>query len=321
MTKTILILLSGATVTNDTLVLAFATSVTDAQQLFKVEIGAGAVKDLAGNKNTAGTTYVDNRAVATALELTAIAATGHADGITTGKIGVDNADKNVITVNFGANKMTDSAITAGNYTLDGGALPATSQVYFDQKSDGTTDTIVKIVLPKETYTVASIGTLTLSKSIVNVDGTKYVAVAATDAQVNVPVQLSDNTKPILTGAKYVAAEGDTTTNTFQLTFSEGLAAITADTADNMNDFVVIIGGAEYAVTHLSTVTDGDTKVTVQIATAVNVAQAVDVQVVPVGAKNAAIATKDTAKLADGTTGDGNLLTESTKVAVSGTVAP
>ena len=315
------------TVVGDTVSIKLDAAPSNPTQLFKVVFDNGAVKDLCGNTNDAITTYVDNRAAATKLEIKAADDSGHATSIDPGKIGVADDDKNVITVNYGT-KMGDSAILAANYKLDGAALPVGTKVDFTDAGKSK----VTIKLPDSLYRVASKATLTISTNVKS-DGDAKFACDANGNDVQVPVALSDNIKPVLTGAKFVASSTDTNTQTIELTFSEKLAAITKDTAGNMDDFVVLIGGAEYKVISigkgikvdgsnaLDTATDGDLTVRIAVSDSININQEVSVKVVPVGSGNAAMDTVDTAKKADGTNAAGNELTAGTVVKVSGTVQP
>lgn len=328
---------TGVSVTGDTLSIAFNVDPTTPTQLFKVVIDAGAVKDLSGNANDAITTYVDNRAAAQELTMAGVAG-GHDTASNMSAVGaagkiasIDNA-KNTIMVNYGAHKMSDSAILAANYKLDGAALPVGAKVDFIT-NDATTGSVVKITLPDGIYSSSSAGTLTLSKSIISDDGA-YYASNGSDKEATAAVVLSDNVKPVLTGAKFVASSTDTTTKAIELTFSEGLGAITtASNTDNIDDFVVVIGGAEYKVakigsgigvdgsTGIGNVTAGSTKVRIALSDAININQSATIKVVPVGDDNAAIDTVDTAKDADGSTADGNKLTAGTTVTITGTVTP
>ena len=303
-----------------------ASAPTNPAQLFKVVFDNGAVKDLCGNTNDAITTYVDNRAAATKLVITEADSSGAAASISAKQVGVANGDKNVITVNYDE-KMGDSAILAANYKLDGASLPVGTKVDFVDADRKT----VKITLPESLYSVASKATLTISTAVKTDDNTQFVS-DANGNDVQATVALSDNIKPVLKDAKFVASSTDTTTKTIELTFSEGLAEITADTAGNRDDFVVIIGGAEYAVTSIGkginvagagagNTTAGDLKVRISVADAININQEVSIKVVPVGGANTKMDTVDTATKADGSTAAGNALTAGTVVKVNGTVEP
>ena len=108
---------------------------------------------------------------------------------------------------------------------------------------------------------------------------------------------------------------------------------TTDNTDNIDDFVVIIGGAEYKVTKIgkgigvdgstgaADTTAGELKVRIAVADAININQEVSIKVVPVGGANKSMDTKDTATKADGTADAGNALTAGTIVKVIGTVEP
>ncbi|GKV69216.1 hypothetical protein NCCP2716_17140 [Sporosarcina sp. NCCP-2716] len=288
--------LAGAPVaiTGDTVSITLdASSTPTSAQQFKVVFDAGAVVDLSDNKNDALTTYVDNRQAATPVQ-PAIAS------VTTAK--------NVITVTYN-DKMSDSAITAANYKLDAGALPQGTKLDFTDSGKTT----VQITLPENTYNVNTTGTLELSKSIVSADGSKYVATVS-GGNVTSPIVLSDNIKPVLTGAKWVAESTDTTSATIELTFSEAVK-----TPAN-SDFVVLIGGAEYTVAASPVVQTDAKKVRITLANgAVNVNNTVQVKVTD--DQSITIGTEDLAVRGDGTTADGNKLTRGTTVTVSGKVAP
>lgn len=291
----------------------------------KVVFEQDAVQDLMGNTNNALTTYVDNRAAAAPLTIAQVHADGHAASVGNGLAGVQNADKNVITINYNV-EMDDNAILAANYELDGAPLPVGTKVEFTDADKK----IVTITLPEELYTVKVKAVLTLKTAITTADGSKFVATATYD-EVSVPVALSDNVKPILTKAQFVAGESDTATKAIELTFSETLTAITADDPSTMDDFVVIIGGAEYKVVSIGKgiLVDGssaantantDMKVRIAVNESINTNNQVMVQVVPVGTKNATMVIKDNAATAGGTAA-GNALSEGTTVTVQGKVAP
>lgn len=265
-------LIDSATIENDaagnpTILRVTADSVrgtNDAVKLgsYTLNLGAGAVKDLAGNANAATTVSFTKSASSTDVDASA------------------SASSNVVTVTYTAD-MTTSATTLANYMLDGKALPAGTNIYFD-----TTTRVVKIELPAGYVSSTGGAVLTISDNVVSQAGSK---VDAADRTQNITSGFVDNVKPELTGAKKVNE------TTVELTFSEAVLGNLADT----NDFVVKVNGTTVGYT-VADGTAGDNKVTLTLPT-YNTAQSVTVNVTDTAAD---ISLTDVA---------GNVLTKSTSV--------
>ncbi|WP_134683457.1 SwmB domain-containing protein [Brevibacillus migulae] len=207
---------------------------------YTIDLGAGAVKDLAGISNAA-----------TSVSITKSGSTvGDIDLTQSGDITVAS---NVITINFGTD-MTAAATTLSNYKLNNAALKANA-IYFD----GGKDT-VKIELEDETIASTGNALLTISDNVVAVDGSKLSA-----ASKNIVVgTFTDNVDPVLVSAKKESSTA------LVLTFSENVTV--TDNAAHRDDFVVKVNGTEVAATAISAT---DNKVTLTLP-AYNTAQTVTV---------------------------------------------
>jgi hypothetical protein len=211
---------------------------------YNVELGAGAVTDLAGNNNAAASvTFTKTSATPTDINLTsAISASGR-----------------TIDIAFGEN-MTTSATTLANYKIDNQPLPAGTLIYFDVDKQN-----VQIVLPAGYVSKTADVLFTISSNVVSEDGSKIEA-----ADLNtVLTGLTDDVAPLLVSATKV----DSTH--IKLTFNEGLAAQTVSTATLNDDFVVKVNGTVINITDNAAITLGDKSVVFEVNT-YNTAQTVTV---------------------------------------------
>ncbi|WP_306010181.1 S-layer homology domain-containing protein [Bacillus sp. MMSF_3328] len=244
--------INSATIVNDAsgnpTILQVASSAVQTNGAFKIgnyslNLAAGAVKDLAGNNNSATTVSFTKSASASTVSASAVAA------------------NNVITVSY-STTMTTSATTLANYMLDGKALPAGTNIYFD----GNTQT-VKIELPAASVASTGGAVLTISDSVVSTAGSK---VAAADRTENIAGGFVDNVKPVLTAARKASS------TSVELTFSENVDATTLLAGDN-NDFVVSVNGTTVAYTGVVDGVVGDNKISLTVPT-YNTSQTVTVGV-------------------------------------------
>ena len=159
--------------------------------------------------------------------------------------------------------MSDNALSAANYTLDGQALPTGTVLKFVGNK-----ATVNIVLPDNTYSKDETKKLVISKNVTTGAGKSVVADTTTKAQVERLVSIFDNIEPTLKSAAYdVVASTDTTSNKVRLTFSEAIAF--ANNSDNLNDLKVVVAGKQIAVTAVAPGSTADT-VTLTLGEAVNV---------------------------------------------------
>lgn len=261
---------------------------------YTVEFAAGAVKDAALNANAALTTTATYETAATPLVLSADT-DGTVDDV--GGVGIETADKNVITINF-AEEMLDSAVNLANYKLDGAAFPAGTTIAFIGDK-----TKVKITLPAEYFTINTTARVTFSTDIKSKAG-KVLAASLNPLTANeININFTDNKKPSLTGAKfYVASNTDTESSKIKLIFSENLAAV-ADNAATIADFNVTVNGVKATISNVTDRTAGDNTVVLQTAAPINLSQPVVVSVAGVDATNTTVDVTDVAsnKLTTGTT--------------------
>ena len=253
---------------------------------YTVELSAGAIADLAGNKNAAistTVTWTDSSAYITAA--------------------IADVSTNKFSVTFTTTPdMSDSAIDVANYTLDGAALPSDTTIgFFGTKK------VVHIKLPSGSIINSSSGLLRVSKNVVNKDGVKVLASVNPDVEQTGTVTLTDNVKPTMASAKYyVSSSSDTTTNQIKVTFSENLATVENDAA-NRNDFKVMINGVKQTVSAVSDITGGDKYVVLTLGSAVNVNQTATVSIIAEadqdGDKTIVITDVATNKAAEGTSVD------------------
>ncbi|MQR94778.1 hypothetical protein [Fictibacillus phosphorivorans] len=214
---------------------------------YNINLPAGFVKDASNNNVAATNVSFTKSASATTVSATATAAA------------------NTITVAYGET-MSTSATIAANYQLDGKALPAGTNIYFD-----TNTQTVKIVLPAGTVKSTGGAVLTISDSVVSTNGHKLATAAKTQ---NITTGFVDNVKPALVSAK------KTSGTTIELTFSEAIsdASIAALAADN--DFEVKVNGVAFTYTTSTGATANDNKLVLTTA-AYNTAQTVTVKVTDV----------------------------------------
>lgn len=268
--------ISSANVVNDaagkpTILQVKSTAIQDANKKIEVgnytlNLGAGSVKDLAGNSNAVSNVTLSKSATSSEVAASATAL------------------NNTITVVYGAD-MTTTAVSAANYLLNGKALPAGTNIYFDANQY-----TVNIELPAGSVSSSGTGVLSISDAVVSTAGSK---VASANRTQNIPTGFVDNVKPVLTAAKKES------TNSVELTFSENVDATTLSSAD-LNDFVVKINGNTVAYTGVVDGVVGDNKISLILPT-YNTSQTVTVGVT---GTDADIQLEDIA---------GNLLTKSTTV--------
>ncbi|WP_342542039.1 S-layer homology domain-containing protein [Paenisporosarcina sp. FSL H8-0542] len=210
---------------------------------YNINLPAGFVKDASNNSSAAANVAITKSASAATVTATATAAV------------------NVIAVEFTGTPMTTSATTLANYQLDGKALPAGTNIYFD----GDTES-VKIELPAGSVKSSGGAVLTLSDSVVSTTGSKVSAATKT---INISTGFVDNVLPTLVSAKKASA------TTVELTFDEVLDDATVAALAN-DDFVVKVNGVTFAYTATTDVA-GDNKLVLTTAL-YNTAQAVTVSV-------------------------------------------
>ncbi|MDS1029691.1 Ig-like domain-containing protein [Bacillota bacterium LX-D] len=260
---------------------------------YTVELAAGAVKDLSLNNNAAITTTAEYTGAATALVIAA-----DNDGIVGNQsIGINSAEPNVLTINFGED-MEDSAAVLANYKLDGNAFPAGTTIGFY----GNKQT-VKITLPAAYFPANTTGLVKIDPTVKSKAG-KIVA-ASVNPTVAVEAMITnftDNVKPTLDDAKlFVSSSTATTTDKIKLYFSEDLNTVLG-AVDLNKDFKVTVNGVEQTVTVVDTV-PGDDVLMLQTGAVFNVSQPVVVTVSGVDTINTSVDVKDIAgnKLTTGTT--------------------
>lgn len=226
---------------------------------YTVELGAGAVTDLANNKSNPITTTVT-----------------HSDSTMRIDASVTSGGKNVFDIAFtGGKNMTDSAIDLANYKLDGAPLPAGTTIGFigDKQK-------VRITLPNGTVSNNTNGLLTISENVVNVDGVRVLQSVSPKVEKSLTVNLVDNVKPTLSEAKYlITSSSETSTDKIKLTFSENLAPV-ADDVNTQNDFEVRVNGVKVDVKAVEDRTAGDKEIVLTLANKVNTNLAATITIVP-----------------------------------------
>lgn len=210
---------------------ALAGGTTFAAGTYNLSLGAGTVKDLAGNNNAATNVSITK------------------SGVTTQTLtpSIQVLENNVIEIRYGAN-MTTSATTLSNYLLDNKALPAGSAIYFD----GTTQ-VVKIELPAGSVANSGKVLFSISDNVVSTSGAKVAS-----ANKNQVIDgLVDNVRPTLVSAKKIS------TTQIELTFSEALREQDVDAVKG--DFVVEVNGFALTVQGSAAVAPNATKVVLTVA--------------------------------------------------------
>ncbi|WP_079524684.1 S-layer homology domain-containing protein [Solibacillus isronensis] len=259
------------------------------QGTYTLVFEADAVKDAQGLGNAKFQTTVTSKAVDTFVALP-----------------VDNIALeagNVIKVTF-PEEMTDSALDLANYKLDNAALPAGTKAVFTN----TGKTALELRLPS-TFTVVADADYKFEvvKTLTSKDG-DYVVASLTDASGNTiskianasntvkNITLQDNVAPTLVSAEFELADKTaTTTEQIKLTFSENVAIADDSMASAINDLVVTVAGNEIQVNDLDV---NGKEVIVSLQTALNIAQATTIDILPEGEDNAAIAITDTSVAAN-----------------------
>ncbi|MDT0161584.1 S-layer homology domain-containing protein [Bacillus sp. AG4(2022)] len=156
---------------------------------------------------------------------------------------------NVITIPYGTD-MTSSAVNLANYKLNNQSLPNGTVIYFS----GSKET-VKIELPAGSVTNSGNALLSIT-DVVAENGAKLSAASANQ----VIGGLTDNVKPTLVSAKKVSS------TSVELTFSEGLSALSAGTASNiLDDFKFEVNGLELTPASYAAVSSGNNKVVFTVA--------------------------------------------------------
>ncbi|MGF9976212.1 hypothetical protein [Viridibacillus arvi] len=132
--------------------------------------------------------------------------------------------KNTFTVAYGE-EVTSSALSASNYTLDGAALPAGTDIYFTNSDKNT----VEIVLPVNSINIGSVGTGT--SALLKVSNVADLAGNVIDATAK-NVTVEDNTSAKITNLQVVGTD-------VYVTFNEN---ITIPSTTNAADIFTIKDG-------------------------------------------------------------------------------
>lgn len=289
-TRTATATLDAADATNKTVKLVI-TNLTDRDDLeakapFNVSFAAGAVKATNNIENTAFSTQVEKSSNIVAPVVEAVAGA--------------SVTNNVVTVTY--NTAVDaSAVNLANYTLDGVAFPAGTTI-----SINGANTVVTITLP-EGYTNRNITKLfEISKNVKTANGSVVVGSVATKAPYSTMLSFTDNTKPVLTGAKFlVTSNTDTASSKIKLSFSE---KVSIGGVDPTKDFDVTVNGSAATVSQVQDGTAGDEYLTLVTNAPINLSQPVVITV------NGVTATNTVVDVTDGA----NTLTTGTVVSVVGT---
>ncbi|WP_339175216.1 S-layer homology domain-containing protein [Solibacillus sp. FSL R5-0691] len=249
------------------------------QGAYTLVFDTDAVKDVQGLGNAKFQTAVSSKSVDTFVELVPNA--------------IEVATGNVIKVTF-PEKMTDSALELANYKLDNAALPAGTKAVFTN----TDKTALELRLPS-TFTVVADADYKFEvvKTLTTKAGEYVVAddsVTKLDKAENAStyLKLQDNVAPTLESAEFeLTAKTDVTTDQIKLTFSENVAIKSdeATIASAVNDLVVDVAGNKIQVKKL--VVSGK-EVIVTLGSALNIAQATTIEILPEGEDNVAIAITD-----------------------------
>lgn len=250
---------------------------------YQIRLNDSAIADPNTNANTAQTLTLT--VTGTATKLTAA---------------ISNFADNKFKVTYSDAVTTASALNLANYTLDGAALPAATDIYFTD----ATSKIVEIDLPAETVNIGVTGTPALaSLGVANVQTAAGLVVTATSGNVNV----MDNTKPVLQSAKVLDNK------TIELTYSEAMATVSAASAGD--EFIVkqagsaiTLAASELTATNVSGYTN---KIRLTVAKGSDTLGTAEVNTLTVGAA-ASSAGDITVAFGDGT------LTDSRTVAVDNT---
>ncbi|QNU23383.1 Ig-like domain-containing protein [Geobacillus zalihae] len=193
---------------------------------YTVELPAGTVKDLAGNKSAALTTTATYSAATTYVQPTVITSGNNNNDILIDFSGVLTA----------TDELTDSAIDLSNYKLDGANLPAGTKIAFNGDKQH-----VKITLPKEFVPSTANYTLSISTAVKSKAG--VVVGTSTGKTFTATVNLVDNVAPVLKEAKLKSSTSSTTVaDQIELTFSEPI------TATNADDFIITVNGTKVTAT-------------------------------------------------------------------------
>jgi hypothetical protein len=211
-------------------------STTDATQLF-VDIATGDVVTAAGTYNikvnVGAVTDALGNDLAAAVNVPALtvgsAASTLAATITNAKAGDLGGTgttplNNKFLVSYDSAVTTATGILSSNYSLDGAALPANTDIYFTD----ATQQKVAIVLPANSINIGTVGTGTNAVlSVRNVATSNGVVVTPASTLVKV----EDNTPAELVSAQL-------TGNTLTLTFNENLGTVPADIDQFLADFAI-----------------------------------------------------------------------------------
>jgi uncharacterized protein YjdB len=249
---------------------------------YQIRLNDSAIADLHTNNNAAQT-----------LTLTV---TGDATKLTAAI--TNNGADNKFKVTYSDVVTSASALNLANYTLDGAALPASTDIYFTD----STAKIVAIDLPTESVNIGVTGTPAYaSLAVKNVQTAAGLVVTPISGSVTV----MDNTKPVLQSATIIDNK------TIELTYSEAMAAVSAASVGdeftiNQNGTDMTLAATELTATNVSGYTN---KVRVTVAQGSDSAGTAEVNTLTVGSAPVTTSGDITVAFSDGT------ITDSRTVAV------
>ncbi|MGG3804398.1 hypothetical protein [Metabacillus fastidiosus] len=164
---------------------------------YSVRLESDAIKDAHTNKNSASTNIVSVTGETSKLTATTIANVG-------------GTTPNEFEVTYSEDVATASALNLANYTLDGSALPAGTDIYFKA---GQANRVVVIKLPKESI---NIGAQAGTNARLGVNGVQSKSGDKTVEAKSATVLVADNTAATVQTAQLVGS------NVLKLTFNENI---------------------------------------------------------------------------------------------------
>ncbi|SES10505.1 hypothetical protein SAMN04487944_11855 [Gracilibacillus ureilyticus] len=262
--------------TDDSSEVAVTVTGTPKEGTYTVVFEAGAIVDGNSNENDKITTTADFSAEESYL--------------TFGGDITPNPN-NAIVVDYGV-EVTSSALNVDNYKLDNAALPEGSTVVYTDASKE----IVEVRLP-ESFVVVSDADykFEITQDVKTADGEIIVADSTADTKTNHAenIKLIDNVSPELVSAKYVVDDSeDINATQLQLTFSEGLAALSADNPSVLDDFKVSVNDTTVNVINSSAVIAGENQLILTLDSEININQSTTVSIIPEGDDNSGIIITD-----------------------------
>lgn len=244
---------------------------------YTITLKKGTVEDKAGNENEVTNTKIvydgeKDAVINPTIKSNLIKSSGNeSDDTLTDATLLEDADNNVIIVNYGSNKMEDSAINKANYKLNGVSLDKIEGTTIGFENDSKTS--VKITLGKGQIVESNAKQNFVISTKVTAENGSHVAKNKDNDDKDFTKELTnliDDVDPTIDSIELVKEKSDdsiTNTRTIKVTFDENVRI--DDNKNATNDFEVKVGDSKIPVKSVTIGTNRDYAV-VQLGQDVNV---------------------------------------------------